>query len=391
MLGGATDFTADDSKVDNNNGFTIDKLSELKRLFEDIKGRENKVKLSELRKRIKDSSISEQEINDFFKDFILKGQKEITGEEFNQHASKVEQVLLEMCLGGEGTKMKEQNEFVANNSIESSDTSYTLPKEGEKIEGQYLSADDYTLEEYIGTTKYILSSAMLNDKYQQMTMTELAKLIQDINGYIAIIKKKAERLSEELKESKNALENKEYQEEFLKTKIRNYQDRIDELQAAKEKLESDVQQLFSMEADFKRLRDRNADLDMQLLSSSEEIQKLTAQNTKMTRELQQLKKKNESLEKEAMEGRLDKAELSVEIENLREELQKVKESVKEVEVVKVKEEKKEVPEEIVEQEKAVEPQVIVNEPIKETDQGLKKKMFELKTKVDGLQSKIDVV
>jgi len=395
MLGGTLDFTADDPQTDDNTEFTIDKLSELKRLFEETKGRGNKVRLSELREKVKDTSISKQEINEFFKDFILKGQEEITGEEFNRHASKVEQMLLEMCLGG-GARMKEENEYVANNSIESIDTSYSLPKEGERIEGQYLSTDDYTLEEYIGTTKDILTSAMINDRYQQMSMTELAKLIKDINGYIDIIKKKAERLTKKLKESENALENKEYQEEFLKTRIKNYQDKIDELQTAKDKLESDVQQLFFMEADFKKLKDRNADLDIQLLSTSDEIQKLKTENTKMTRELHQLRKKNEALEKEAMEGRLDKAELSVEIDNLREELQKVKEEKSAKEVVKVEEteeKKEEVPASTAEPEKPIESQILnesIKEIIKVTDQGLKRKVFELKTEVDNLRSKIDV-
>lgn len=396
MLGGASSFVGnDDVDVERSPGFTIDKLSELKRLFVQVKGRERTAKLSEVREAAKNSGITEQETNEFFKDFLMKGKEEVTEEEFNRHASRVEQVLLEMCLGGQGAKVKEQTEYVANNAIDSADTSYALPKDGEKIEGQYLSSEDYSLEEYVGTVRDIVGNAMVGDKYQQMDTTELSKLIQDINGYIVIIKKKAEKLSEELKEVKNALENKEYQEEFLQTKIRNYQDTIEELQAAKDKLERDVEQLFSIEADFKRLKNRNADLDMELLNSSQEIQSLTAQTAKMEREIQQLRRKNDALEKEAMEGRLNKAELSVEIDNLRAELEKAKESTKEsikeeVEAERVEAKQEEVPVSATE-EAPGEPQIMKTEPVKEGDQGLKKKMFELKTKVDTLQSKIDVI
>eukprot|EP00826_Nyctotherus_ovalis_P036620 TRINITY_DN3267_c0_g1_i4.p1 TRINITY_DN3267_c0_g1~~TRINITY_DN3267_c0_g1_i4.p1 ORF type:complete len:866 (-),score=271.76 TRINITY_DN3267_c0_g1_i4:74-2671(-) len=94
-----------------------------------------------------------------------------------------------------------------------------------------------------------------------------------------------------------------------------------------------------------------------------------------------------------MEGRLNKAELSVEIDNLRAELEKAKESTKEsareeVEAEKVEAKQEEVPASVIE-EAPGELQAMKTEPVKETDQGLKKKMFELKTKVDTLQSKID--
>ena len=97
-----------------------------------------------------------------------------------------------------------------------------------------------------------------------------------------------------------------------------------------------------------------------------------------------------------MEGRLDKAELSVEIDNLREELQKVKEEKSAKEVVKVEEteeKKEEVPASTAEPEKPIESQILnesIKEIIKVTDQGLKRKVFELKTEVDNLRSKIDV-
>ncbi len=41
--------------------------------------------------------------------------------------------------------------------------------------------------------------------------------------------------------------------------------------------------IVSMENEYKKLKDRNADLDMQLLNDGQELQKLSTQNTKMDR------------------------------------------------------------------------------------------------------------
>ena len=266
-----------------NVGLTTDKLSEIKKIFEEVclKKGTDIVNLDDLRASARASSISENDMNIFFKDLITKGGNSISKTDFDKLSNKIEKILLEMCLGDRRPSVREENEYVGNSIMNQSESTFSLPKEGEKLEGQCFSPDDYSIDEYIASIKDMLSHTLKNDNYLEMSLADIAKLVKDLNNYIGIVKKKAEKLNDELKEVKNTLENKEYQESFLQNKITNYQDTIDELQAAKDKLERDVEQLFAMEEDFKRLKDRNAELDIELLSSTAEIEKLTTENNKM--------------------------------------------------------------------------------------------------------------
>jgi chromosome segregation ATPase len=203
----------------------------------------------------------------------------------------------------------------------------------------------------------------------------------------------------------------EYQQTFLQNKIQNYQETLDESQTAREKLERDLEKQFSMEADFDKLKDRNAKLDIEILNSTQEIQKLQADNKRMERDLRRAKKRNEELEKEAMEARSDKAEITVELEKAQNDLVTTQEKLakKTKELITLLEQTKgilgdnkesanteTIPKEaqssnIEQSENQVEAK---SESIATKTGGneaeLKKKLFELKKGSDSLQVKVDV-
>ena len=93
-----------------------------------------------------------------------------------------------------------------------------MPKEDEKLEGHYLGPEDYSLDDYITTIKEMLTHTLSNDNYLDMSLPEVGKLIKDLSGYVNIVKKKAAKVNDEFKDTKNKLENKEYQESFLQNK-----------------------------------------------------------------------------------------------------------------------------------------------------------------------------
>ncbi len=93
-----------------------------------------------------------------------------------------------------------------------------IPKEGEQATGHFLNAEDYTMDDYISTVKDMLGQALEKGSYLDMSLTDLGKLLKDLSGYVDMVKKKAEKQKEEMKDTKNKLENKEYQESFLQNK-----------------------------------------------------------------------------------------------------------------------------------------------------------------------------
>jgi len=412
MLCGADASATDSNKIPreqlSNSGLTIDKLPEIKTIFE--KAAESRqgetVKISKIQELAKGSSmITEADICEFFKEFINRGIQDISPADFEVHVAKIERNLLEMCLGGKGDVIKDQPEYVGavlQDSIESPDKLSQMPKEDEKIEGHYLGPDDYTLDDYITTIREMLTHTLTNDNYLDLTLPEIAKLIKDINSYVNVIKKKADKLNEELKTIKNTLENKEYQENFLQNKIKNYQETIDELQNAKEKLEHSVENMFKMEAEYAKLREKNEDLNMQLVTSLEETQKLSSLKEKMEREFKTIKRKNEELERDVMDARSDKNELLVELEETRKNLESVKEELIKKDAGNKSEGKNEQnPESKTESPAAsVSGSVILKtsgemsdtskKEEKANEGDTKKKFFDLKKKYDSLQSKIDV-
>eukprot|EP00826_Nyctotherus_ovalis_P051600 TRINITY_DN6455_c0_g2_i6.p1 TRINITY_DN6455_c0_g2~~TRINITY_DN6455_c0_g2_i6.p1 ORF type:complete len:677 (+),score=239.98 TRINITY_DN6455_c0_g2_i6:132-2162(+) len=159
-----------------------------------------------------------------------------------------------------------------------------------------------------------------------------------------------------------------------------------------------------MEGDFERLKDRNAELDIEILNSTQEVQKLQTDNKRMERELKRVRKRNEELEKEAMEGRSDKAEIMVELERTQLELTSAKEElakkskqvlapVENKEGIVAAEDRQEI-----QKEGEVKEQVDVQEEAKAevsiekasgNEAELKRKLFEFKKKIDSLQAKVD--
>ena len=421
MLGGSVEeFETQNYDDQSNEGLTIDKLSEIKIIFENAKERSKtgNVKLTDMQELAKNSSINLDDLNEFLKEFMSKGKTEISPEEFDNYSSKVEKILLEMCLGSQEAYSREQSEYIPSNVMEDNGMADSLPKDGEKSSSHFLNSDDYNLDDYITTVKEMLSHVIDNDNYMDMSLVEIGRLVKDLNNYIAVIKKKSDQLSDELSDIKNKLDNKEYQETFLQNKIQNYQETLEECQNAKEKLERELEQSFNMEADFKRLKDRNAELDMEILNSTQEYQRLSSRSIKTDREFKRLKKRTDELEKETMEARSDKAELTVEIERLQDEVIKLKtEMEKKNDIIKKMSEKGEEPkdqneakEEVnnegtKEIEKPIETELnteAATTPEVKTDQNnaemkfagddpqLKRKFFDLKKKYDSIQAKFDV-
>lgn len=408
MFGGSEDdFTQDEE----GEGLTIDKLSAIKMAFAAVQEQTNgkAIKIEEVQKKAEESGVSAGDLNEFLKEFIGKGKSAITAEEFESHAGKVEQLLLEMCLGGKSNYAKDQSEYVPKNVMDDSEIIDALPKEGEKADNYGMSADDYSLEDYIGIMKEILTNALGNNKYQEMSQAELGKLVKDLNNYINIVKRKHDTMVEEFKDCRNKLENKEYQETFLQNKIQNYQETLDECQAAKEKLERELEKQFAMEGDFEKLKDRNAELDIEILNSTQEVQKLQTDNKRMERELRRVKRRTEELEREAMESRSDKAEIMVELERTQLELASAREelakkskepaaTIEDQEGVMVAGDGQEVQKEEEANSEAKEKADAREEAKAEVgiekasgnEAELKRKLFEFKKKIDSLQAKVDV-
>jgi hypothetical protein len=91
-----------------------------------------------------------------------------------------------------------------------------MPKEGEQLEG--MGSDDYSLDDYLTTSKDILEHALENNNYLEFTMMELGKLLKDMRGYMGVMRKKGEKLVGEVKDLRNRLDNSETQESFTKAK-----------------------------------------------------------------------------------------------------------------------------------------------------------------------------
>ncbi len=208
----------------------MEKLPSLKQLFEKAKTQagDKKVKIADMLKMIDAFSITEYEFNEFFKEFIRNRVEELTQEDFDRQLSKIEKSLIEMCLG-KGEEVKEQSEYVASNALNGEnanqdDLSYPccgkyifskIPKEGEEAD---LTAEDYNMDDYMTTINDMLGQALEKGNYLDMPLADLGKLLKDLSSYFNVVKKKAETLKEEIKDIKNKLENKEYQETFLQNK-----------------------------------------------------------------------------------------------------------------------------------------------------------------------------
>eukprot|EP00826_Nyctotherus_ovalis_P037266 TRINITY_DN3388_c0_g1_i10.p2 TRINITY_DN3388_c0_g1~~TRINITY_DN3388_c0_g1_i10.p2 ORF type:complete len:319 (+),score=127.01 TRINITY_DN3388_c0_g1_i10:478-1434(+) len=282
----------------------------------------NKVKISDLRILCKGTSVNEININEFFKDFLARCQEEVTDAEFQEQVCKIEQTLLTMCLGEDNTY--EQKELVKLKTVKTEDTSSNLPKEGEHLRKSRLGPDDYTLDEYMMNIKDMVSAARSKKNILKMTEEEVEKFMKDLEDYVDIARKKLMRLNNRYARAKAMCEGKEYKDEYYKNVIKNYQENIYEYQAAREKLAHKVEELFVIENDFKKLKERNEDLDMELLSTTQDLERFRAQNARMEIEINQLKKDNKYLDEEASKARGGQAELKVVIYKLKEKLKAAK-------------------------------------------------------------------
>ena len=91
-----------------------------------------------------------------------------------------------------------------------------MPKENEQ--GHYLGPEDYTIDDYLVTIKDMLAQSVSNNNYLDMSLPDIGKLLKDLVGYTNIVKKKADKLTEDMKDTKNKLDNKDEQEVFLQSK-----------------------------------------------------------------------------------------------------------------------------------------------------------------------------
>ena len=367
-------------------------MSEIKILYQKAKEQSNgqKVKIETLKELAKDTTVNEININEFFKDFLARCQEDVTDEEFEQQVCKLEQVLLTMCLGENNANIKEEKEFVATEmSSKPDESTKELPKESERPKGYYLNPDDYTLDEYITIIRDMAQHASEEKHYTKMTIEEVGKFINDLKDYTDIAKKKAKKLSDDYIGLKTKIENENYQEKFFKDKIKQYQNSIAEFQNVKDNLAVEVEQMFQMEGDFKAIKDRNAELDIELLTATHELEELRLDNKKMQSELNFLKRENKRLDTEAMQGRSDRVEFTLEIEKLREQLAKLQPEAKSEESSKNDQPSASV---IVSGTSGVSTGSTKEEPKEDfimTE--LRKKMGDLQRRVDYLQSKLDVL
>lgn len=90
--------------------------------------------------------------------------------------------------------------------------------EGKQLEGHYLGAEDYTIHDYIANITEILADCLKNNNYLGYSLQEIGKLIRDLNGYIGVVKKKADLMKDDLENVKSTLENKKDQETFMQEK-----------------------------------------------------------------------------------------------------------------------------------------------------------------------------
>ena len=364
---------------------TIEKLSEIKRLYAEARkqSKNGKVKISDFRELSKNYAINEININEFFKDFLAKCQDEISNTQFEEQVCKVEQALLTMCLGEKNTHINNQQEFIARSSLEANDSD--LPKEGEKLRGSLLEAEDYTLDEYMGSIKDMVNSARDKKNYVKMTEEEIERFMGNLNDYVNIACKKLIKLNKDYAHAKAMGESKDYKDDYYKNVIKNYQENIYEYQSAGEKLTQKIEELFIIENDFKQLKDRNAELDMELLATTQDLERFKVKSSKLEIKLNQAKKDNKNLSEEASLARGNNAELKEVIYKLKEELEKVKKQV-----INEKQESDSSPATLtIHTKETVEPTIEPKEDIITIENA--KKLEDLQRCVDFLQSKLDVI
>jgi hypothetical protein len=93
-------------------GLTVEKLTDLRRLFESVVGKksEKSATFEEL-KNAKDAfGLSDAELDEFFREFMAKGQPRVTEDEFENCLAVTEKKLLDLFLGG-GEGVKEERTF----------------------------------------------------------------------------------------------------------------------------------------------------------------------------------------------------------------------------------------------------------------------------------------
>jgi len=373
-----------EKKQEPQNILTIEKVADMRITLGQLllKNKSKTVNINEYQKECENIGINNHEFIEYFKDFFKENKENLIKEEVEKHLAKLEKNLLEKCLGQ--AKIVENPSFQIDSKVFTSfSKSFSeMPIEGKDSKG--LGIEDYSLEDYLNSIKEILIYLLSDGNYEKIQKEEIFKIIKEMTEYINISIKKSQKNKETLKNIQNSLENKETQEAFLQSKIKNYQDALDELQKTVEKNEKDQKILFELEDNYEKMKERNAELDKFYVENSGKITELQSKCEKFENSLKSSNSIIENLNKEINSLKLEKNELLISLDNLQAELTKKSQNlpilpVENPEISKI-------PEKIVENEHNS--PKLENSP--KIDLSPKRENIELKKNIAELQHKIMV-